>query len=110
MKTNKLISKKQFGFITGRSTVLQLLAVLEKWYEILDNGGEIDILYCDFQKAFDKVPHQRLIRKLKAYGITGQPISWIEAFLSNRKQRVNVIWAHYPIGRPFSVEYPRGQF
>jgi hypothetical protein len=51
MKLNKLFSKKQFGFISGRSTVLQ--KVLDKWTEILDKG--VDIIYCDFMKAFDKV-------------------------------------------------------
>ena len=48
MKRNKLFSKKQFGFISGRSTVLQLLHVLDKWTKILDKGGCVDIIYCDF--------------------------------------------------------------
>ena len=56
MKRNKLFSKKQFGFISGRSTTLQLLLVLDQWTEILDNGGSIDSVYMDFMKAFDKVP------------------------------------------------------
>jgi hypothetical protein len=60
---------KQFGFISGRSTVLQLLQVLEKWTEILDKGGCVDTIYCDFMKAFDKVPHLRLIHKLEKYQI-----------------------------------------
>jgi hypothetical protein len=51
MKRNKLFSKKQFGFISGRSTVLQLLQVLEKLTEILDKGGCVDTIYCDFMKA-----------------------------------------------------------
>jgi hypothetical protein len=53
MKQNKLLSKKkQFGFISGRSTVVQLVQVLDKWTEILDMGGCIDVIYCDFMKAF----------------------------------------------------------
>ena len=56
MKRNKLFSKKQFGFISGRSTTLQILLVLDQWTEILDNGGSIDSVYMDFMKAFDKVP------------------------------------------------------
>ena len=58
MKRNKLFSKKQFGFIFGRSTTLQLLLVLDQWTEIIDSGGSIDSVYMDFMKAFDKVPHK----------------------------------------------------
>ena len=61
MKQNNLFSEKQFGFISGRSTTLQLLHVLNILTEILDQGGEIEAIYCDFMKAFDKVPHKRLI-------------------------------------------------
>jgi hypothetical protein len=67
MKRNKLFSKKQFGFISGRSTVLQLLQVLDKWTEILDKYDCVDTIYCDFIKAFDKVPHPKTntqIRKI----------------------------------------------
>jgi hypothetical protein len=56
MKRNKLFSKNKFGFISGRSTTLQLLLVLDQWTKIIDNGGSIDSVYMDFMKAFDKVP------------------------------------------------------
>ena len=65
-------SDKQFGFLDGRSTVLQLLIVLDKWTKIMDKGGVIDCIYCDFKRAFDKVPHRRLINKVKSYGIKGK--------------------------------------
>jgi hypothetical protein len=87
---NNLFSKKQFGFIKGRSTVLQLLTVLDKWTATLEEGGNTDIIYTDFAKAFDKVPHKRLISKLKAYGISEDIIAWIKDFLCNRKQRVRI--------------------
>ena len=48
MKSNKLFSDKQFGFISGRSTVLQLIQVIDDWTEKLDNGGCVDVAYCDF--------------------------------------------------------------
>ena len=70
--------------------VLQLLKVLNKWTEILDMGGEVDVIYCDFMKAFDTVPHSRLLDVLVYYGINDPVLSWIKAFLSNRKQRVMV--------------------
>jgi len=90
IKRNKLLSKKQFGFISGRSTTLQLLLVLDHWTEILDNGGSIDSVYMDFMKAFDKVPHRRLIKKMKHYGIGEKTLNWVQDFLSNRKQKVSV--------------------
>ena len=63
---------------------------MEHWSRIIDDGTNIDVIYLDFQKAFDKVPHQRLMSKLKAYGIRGKVFDWIENFLSSRKQRVAV--------------------
>jgi len=53
--SNSLFSSKQFGFIKGRSTVLQLLHVLDTWVKNLEEGGQIDVIYIDFAKAFDKV-------------------------------------------------------
>ena len=64
MKINITSSaKKQFGFPPGRSTVLQLLIVLDIWTDILENRGGIEVVYCDFKKAFDKVPHQQLLKR-----------------------------------------------
>ena len=80
MVKNNLFSPKQFGFISGRSTTLQLLHVIEIWSQILDRGGNIDSIYCDFMKAFDKVPHRRLVYKVSKYGIKGDVISWIDSF------------------------------
>ena len=68
---NKLISLKQFGFISGRSTVTQLLHYLDICIENMLRGGVTDAIYLDFAKAFDTVPHRRLIEKLKVYGIEG---------------------------------------
>ena len=59
MKANSLFSKQQFGFISGRSTTLQLLKVLDEWTEILDEGGTIDAVNIGLMNAFDKVPHKK---------------------------------------------------
>ena len=63
---------------------------MEHWSRVIDDGINIDVIYLDFQKAFDKVPDQHLFSKLKAYGIRGKVFDWIEKFLSRRKQRVAV--------------------
>ena len=65
------------------SCVTQLLYVMEHWTKILDDGNDVDIIYLDFRKAFDCVPHQRLLSKLKAYGIAGSVLNWVTDFLSN---------------------------
>jgi Reverse transcriptase (RNA-dependent DNA polymerase)/Endonuclease-reverse transcriptase len=89
-KINNLFSKKQFGFIKGRSTVSQLLKIMDEWTEQLENGGRIDVVYTDFEKAFDKVPHTRLLNKIASYGIDSNIVDWIKAFLCNRIQRVKL--------------------
>ena len=83
-----IFSNKQFGFIKGRSTSLQLLQILDKWTELLKNGGQIDVIYTDLEKAFDKIPHKMLISKLSSHGLNKEIISWFEAFLNNSKQKV----------------------
>ena len=67
-----------------------LFECFDKIDEIVNGGGDVDILYLDFQKAFDTVPHKRLIHKLKAYGITGKTLDIITDFLSSRTFRVRV--------------------
>ena len=87
---NRLLSKKQYGFISGRSTTTQLLFYLDECTRITAGGGVVDSIYLDFSKAFDTVPHKRLLGKLEAYGIKGELHEWIKAFLSNRSQEVVV--------------------
>ena len=88
MNANGLISKRQFGFLSGRLTILQLLHVMDEWTNILDAGGTIDVCYMDFMKAFDNVPHRLLIIKLHNNCIQGKLLDWIRSFLEHRQQRV----------------------
>ena len=90
MVENQLLTKCQHGFIKGRSCVTQLLAVLDKWTEAVNMGNNTDAVYHDFAKAFDSVPHQRLLMKIKGYGISGKIWKWIEDFLFQRNQQVVV--------------------
>ena len=85
-----LFSDCQHGFRRRRSCVTQLLEVMEHLTNFFDEGEAVDIIYFDFRKAFDSVPHQRLIAKLKSYGITGNIVNWISDFLTGRTQRVRV--------------------
>jgi len=64
--------------------------MLDKWTEYLENGGQINAIYTDFEKAFDKVPHKRLLSKLRSYGICDIIIDCIGDFLQARKFGVRV--------------------
>ena len=90
MLDNNLISKVQHGFLPGRSCSTQLLEMLDKCTEILDKGGSVDIIYLDLAKAFDTVPHRRLLMKLRSYGVGGRVVDWLGDFLIGRQQRVMV--------------------
>jgi hypothetical protein len=87
---NDLLSRDQFGFTKGRSCVTQLLVTLNDWLQLLDKNLPVDAVYLDLRKAFDTVPHRRLIHKLQSYGINGNLLSWIQDFLSGRTQYVSV--------------------
>jgi hypothetical protein len=90
LNANNFFSDYQHGFMHGRSCASNLLAVLDAWTDAIDQGMPIDVIYLDLAKAFDKVSHNKLLIKLKAYGINGNLLSWIKDFLIGRKQRVVV--------------------
>lgn len=90
LEVNSVVTNAQHGFMSSRSCLTNLLEALENWTKALDDGYGIDIVYLDFRKAFDSVPHQRLLAKLKGYGITGKVWEWIESFLTTRTMRVGV--------------------
>ena len=72
----------------NKSCLTNLLEYLETLHKLLDEGNSVDIVYCDFAKAFDKVPIRRLLVKMEAHGITGKILEWVEKWLTGRKQRV----------------------
>ena len=90
LETNRLLVDSQHGFRDGRSCLTSLLEFYHKMFEAYDRSGRVDVIYLDFQKAFDKVPHRRLMAKVRALGIGGRVSRWVEAWLSERKQRVVV--------------------
>jgi hypothetical protein len=83
-----LIKESQHGFMTGRSCGSNLLEFLEKVTKVLDEGQPFDVIFLDFAKAFDKVPREKLLEKLRAHGIRGRTLQWIRQWLTGRRQRV----------------------
>ena len=88
IEQNDLLTCHQHGFRKGCSCVTQLLECLNNWTSNFDEGYATDILYLDFQKAFDTVPHKRLLYKLEKMGIKGRVLKWIKSWLTGRRQRV----------------------
>ena len=79
---NDLLALEQFGFCQGRSCTTQLLVTINDWLLNIDKNVPTDAVYLDFSKAFDCVPHRRLMTKLHAYGIRGDMYNWIKDFYS----------------------------
>ena len=86
----KLLADAQHGFVSGRSCVTQLIETIEEWTQMLDKGNSVDAVYLDFRKAVDTVADERLLIKLKGYGVNGKVLSWVKAFLTDRRQKVLV--------------------
>ena len=74
---HKLINTSQHGFLKERSCLTSVLCFLEEITKRVDDGSQVDVVYLDFQKAFHKVQHQRLLLKLKVHGIGKDVIKWI---------------------------------
>ena len=87
---HKLINSSQHGFLKSKSCLTNVLCFFEEIAKWVDEGSPVDIIYLDFQKAFDKVPHQRLILKLKSHGIGISILNWIEQWPTDRRHRVVV--------------------
>ena len=84
LEVNEKLNSLQHGFRKGRSCLSELLAHYEEIMENANDGKGTDTIYLDFAKAFDKVDHSILMKKLKNVGIGGNLLRWIKAFLSNR--------------------------
>jgi Reverse transcriptase (RNA-dependent DNA polymerase) len=80
---NWIIAKSQHGFQKNRSYTTNLLEFLKTETEAADSGKSVDVVYLDFAKAFDKVPHARLLCKVEAAGIGGHVLQWIKDWLSD---------------------------
>ncbi|KAF2364248.1 Reverse transcriptase domain [Trinorchestia longiramus] len=88
LNDQNLINDTQHGFREKRSCLTNLLDFFEEVNRIYDRTKAADLVYLDFQKAFDKVPHERLMAKMEAHGIRGNYSRWIRNWLTGRTQRV----------------------
>ena len=85
---NNPLSPVQHGFRSKHSCQTQLLQATNDWLTTLNNNARAHVIFLDFSKAFDTVPHQRLLIKLENLGIRGQLLNWIKAYPVGRSQRV----------------------
>ena len=85
---NNILTNLNHGFRSGYSCETQLLTTAQDLLNSFDNGKQIDIAILDFSKAFDTVPHKKLLFKLSEYGIKGSTLQWLECFLTQRTMRV----------------------
>ena len=90
LDNNNIISPLQYGFLNGHSCKRQLILTIHDIMHNLDSKQQTDLVILDFSKAFDTVPHKKLLFKLSKYGITGNINMWIQSFLVHRKQKVIV--------------------
>ena len=90
LSLNNILIDQQHGFREKFSCETQLISAVHDWAKGINLCQQTDVILLDFSKAFDSVPHERLLTKLDYYGIRGKMLNWIKAFLSNRTQKVSV--------------------
>ena len=82
------LAESQWGFLTGKSTVTGLFATMHNWLSTLEGGGEIGAVFFDLRKAFNSIPHEALLDKLKGTGLSNPILAWITDYLTCREQKV----------------------
>ena len=94
LSRNNIILPHQHGFRSGLSCETQLVEAVLDWAASMNKCHHTDLIILDFSKAFDCVPHQRLLHELHYYGISGPTLYWVKYFLSNRTQHVSINGSH----------------
>lgn len=85
---SRCIADEQHGFMTKKSTVTNLLSFNQFTTEIIDNNSQVDVIFTDFAKAFDKVNHDILLKKLDSFGLSDDIIKLFASYLQSRKQYI----------------------
>ncbi len=104
---NNVIPDEQFGFLPGRSAVWQLLSVLNDWERALEKGKCVHACFLDVTKAFDRVDHGLLLRKLASIGVRGSALSWFDTYLRGRSICTTVDHVRSSM-RPITSGVPQG--
>ena len=107
LEEHSLLTPLQHGFRKAHSCETQLLITIDDFFSAYDNNIQTDVGVLDFSRAFDTVPHERLIGKLAHYGVQGQVNSWIRAFLTNRQMQV-VVDGEFSSSAPVVSGVPQG--
>ena len=94
MAKNNIIINEQHGSRNKLSTITQLINTTTDWADTLNNKDQTDIIFFDFNKAFDKISHRFILSKLQYYGIRNHILIWIGAFISNHTQTTVVNGVH----------------
>ena len=103
------MNPKQLVFCSGKSFLSQLLVHHTKILEELEKWKNVDVIYLEFAKAFDKVDHGILLNTTVDHDIYGKVGLWINDFLSNRQQCVAASMEHHQVKLKSEVAYPKGQ-
>ena len=90
LDTNNILTDCQHGFRARRSCETQLITLVDELVKSLNKDKQHDLAIHDFSKAFDRVPHERLLRKLDHHEILGKTLNWIRVFLTDRTKKVAV--------------------
>ena len=109
LNQHNILNRFQSGFRRGFSCETQFVSVVEDILFALDNLYQVDLILLDFCKAFDTVPHHRLLLKLQLYGIKNRTHAWITSWLTQRVQRV-VVDGTASRWLPVKSGVPQGQF
>ncbi len=87
------INDGQHGFVPRKSCVTQLIEVFDYIGRELDLGKQVDVIYLDMSKAFDRVSHMQLLKRLRDFGFGGNTLNWFRSYLKDRRQQTTVLGA-----------------
>lgn len=96
------LSEHQHGFVRKRSTVTNLVSFMEYVAPIIENRGQVDVIYFDMSKAFDSVNHKLLLAKLECFGISPPLLNWFKSYLCDRRNIVKI--SSYVSSSSFSLQ------
>lgn len=90
-KFRDIISIRQHGFMKGRSTATNLVDFVNETIRVIEKGNQVDTIYTDIRKAFDRILHRLLLGKLRELGVHSSLLQWIQSYLSGRTQYVKIM-------------------